>query len=319
MIAGAFILAEDGGRAPLAQASTESALLAQIASRDTTGDGLPDWEKPLYGIPLNATTTDYFNLGMTDGAAVAKGLIVPIATADLPSTSSPVATGINAPAGAPDGTLTNAFAENFFTLYLSAKEQSGGADLTEDQVSALADQALSQLSDSISPAPDFKSAADLKIGVSGPDALKAFAANAEAVMATQGAQLPKSELLYLQDEVSGDTSAQGHIQTLAAAYKNIATGLAALPVPPELASADLALINSMARIGAASGDFARVDTDPVATMLALEQYPQTVLDMGQAFQGIAQVYASENVVLTKGTPGASFVNVMSSIASSSTP
>ena len=88
LVVGAYVLAR-GIELPLtAQASTETALLQAIATRDSTGDGLPDWQKALYGIPLNSTTTDYFNLGMTDGEAVARGLIVPKAIADIQVTTS---------------------------------------------------------------------------------------------------------------------------------------------------------------------------------------------------------------------------------------
>ncbi len=88
LIGGSFLLAHSVESPQVAQASTETALLQAIATKDSSGDGLPDWEKSLYGIPLNASTTDYFNLGMTDGEAVAKGLIVPKAVADIPTTAS---------------------------------------------------------------------------------------------------------------------------------------------------------------------------------------------------------------------------------------
>jgi len=88
LIVGAYVLARGAVSPSIAEASTETALLQAIATRDSTGDGLPDWEKSLYGIPINATTTDYFHLGMTDGEAVAKGLVVPKAIADVGTASS---------------------------------------------------------------------------------------------------------------------------------------------------------------------------------------------------------------------------------------
>ena len=59
-IGGSYFLATGSGAPQVAEASTETALLEQIATKDSTGDGLPDWQKALYGIPTDATTTDYF-------------------------------------------------------------------------------------------------------------------------------------------------------------------------------------------------------------------------------------------------------------------
>ncbi|HVM59170.1 MAG TPA: hypothetical protein VMT80_02485, partial [Candidatus Paceibacterota bacterium] len=41
LVAGAYLLARGVEHPQVAQASTESALLAQIAAKDTDGDGLP--------------------------------------------------------------------------------------------------------------------------------------------------------------------------------------------------------------------------------------------------------------------------------------
>lgn len=320
LVAGAYLLARGVPAPPSAEASTETALLAALATRDSSGDGLPDWEKALYGIPLDATTTDYFRLGMTDGEAVARGLIVPKAIADVPTaaaTGTPVALpGVPAPAGS--GTLTDTFAKNFFTLYLAAKQANGGAALSRAQLSAVADNALNGLASSVMPAPDFKSAADLAVSGTGAAALESYAALAENVMRAQGANLPKSELEYLQDAVNGDAGAVGNIEKLAKAYRDTAAGIAALPAPAELSAPVLALVNAMARIGEAASDFAREEADPVAAMLALKQYPGAVRALANAFQEIHNAYASEDAAPPEGAAGYFFVNVATGIYATST-
>ncbi len=181
LIVGAYALAHNVESPPLAQASEETALLQAIATKDSNGDGLPDWEKVLYGIPVTSTTTDYFHLGMTDGEAVAKGLIVPKAIADITvATSSPVGAAVDhsLPPAPADGTLTAAFAKNFFTLYLAARQNNGGADLSEADMQNIANETLNSLSSAITPTPDFKSVRDLTVSGSGSDALKAFAVSA---------------------------------------------------------------------------------------------------------------------------------------------
>ena len=205
LIVGAYALARSVESPPVAQASEETALLQAIATKDSTGDGLPDWEKSLYGIPTDATTTDYFNLGMTDGEAVAKGLIVPKAIADISVASSSDSSDIVDPSLPPapaDDTLTATFSKNFITLYLEAVQANGGDDnLSDDEIQNVANETMQSLTSSVTAAPDYKSASDLTVSGSGTDALKAFAVSAEAVLAANTDDATTSEINYLS--VSG--------------------------------------------------------------------------------------------------------------------
>ncbi|MHB1769606.1 MAG: hypothetical protein ACYCPH_00795, partial [Minisyncoccota bacterium] len=227
-IGGAYMFAQGVESPSVAQASTETALLQAIATRDSNGDGLPDWEKALYGIPVNATTTDYFHLGMTDGEAVAKGLIVPTAIANVPvATSSPSFSDGSLPPPPATGTVTAAFTKDFLALYLSAKQASGGAPLSQADTMNIAQEALSQLSQMVTVAPDFKSIQDLTVSGSGSNALKTFAASAEAIFLKNTSDATTSEINYLQYAVEGnDATALTHIASIAKAYRDTAVGLA---------------------------------------------------------------------------------------------
>ncbi len=317
-IVGAYVFAQGVGAPPVAQASTETALLQAIATKDSNGDGLPDWEKALYGIPVNATTTDYFHLGMTDGEAVARGLIVPTAIANIPvATSSPSASGGSLPPPPEAGTITAAFTKNFLTLYLSAKQANGGAPLSQADTMTIAQEALNQLAQMVTAAPDFKSARDLTVSGSGPDALRTFAAAAEAIFLKNTSNATTTEINYLKYAVEGnDATALTHIASISKAYRDAAAGLAALPVPKELSTADLMLINALARMSQITSDFARATTDPLAAILALKQYPQAVLALNTAFTYIGTTYKDAGITLPTGTPGASFVNLVADIAAS---
>ncbi|MFA5997830.1 MAG: hypothetical protein WC814_00310 [Candidatus Paceibacterota bacterium] len=315
LIVGSFMLARGIESPRSAQASAETALLQAIASKDTDGDGLPDWEEALYG--TSSSTADTFKLGMTDGEAVARGLIVPKAISDIAvKTSAPAdadADGLPPPAA--EGTLTAAFAQHFFTLYLAAKEANGGANLSESGMASIANEALSSLSSAITAAPDFKAAKDLKVSGSGPEALKAFAAAAEAVLRKNTTSATKNEVLYLEDAVQkNDARALSYIAGIAKGYRESAVGLSMLAVPQELVADDLALINAMVRISEIITDFARVNDDPLAAMLALGQYPAAVQSLGEAFIRVGAQYRDAGISLSAGTPGAAFVNLISDLA-----
>lgn len=299
-----------------AQASEEAALLQAIATRDSDADGLPDWEEALYG--TDPKVSDSRHLGMTDGEAVAKGIIIPKAIADISvTTSSSDKSAIVDPSLPPapaDGTLTAVFAKNFFTHYIVAKQNNGGTDLSPSGVQKVADETLNSLAQSITAAPDFKSATDIKVSGTGPEALLAFAIAAEAALKKNATDATMSDLQYLQAYVeNNDASALGHLSSLAKAYRNSAAGLAQLSVPIELASVDLAIVNSVMRLSEIYNDFSRIDTDPLAAVYALQQYPQTELNAEHAFTTLANIYAAAGIVLPNGTPGASFVNIMANI------
>ncbi|MEK7553963.1 MAG: hypothetical protein AAB517_01200 [Patescibacteria group bacterium] len=316
LIAGAYLLARNIGSPPFAEASAETALLQAIAARDSDADGLPDWEESLYG--TDSHITDTFSLGMTDGEAVARGLVVPKAIADIPTaTSSPMSLNEDGLPSAPKGgTLTAAFAESFFTIFTAKKAENGGGDLTESQMSEVASEALASLASVAVPASDYKSAKDINTIESTQESLLEFATKAEAVFLKNTGNASKSEILYLQDAIEkNDESAFSHIAEIAKMYRDTAVGLSVLPVPRELAGDTLSLINAMMRVSGIASDFAKANTDPLATMLALQQYPKAVLALGNAFINIGKIYKTAGVSLPAGAPGASFVNLIENIAS----
>ncbi len=315
LVIGAYVFARGIESPRVAQASTETALLQAIATKDSDNDGLPDWEESLYG--TDPHVADTFHLGMTDGEAVARGLIVPKAIADIQTaSSSPMSLDANGLPPAPaDGTLTAAFAQDFFTLYLAAKQNAGSSDLSDTDLQNIADQAISQLASSIKPAADFRSASELTVSGSGADALKAFAASAEAVLLKNTSDATSTDIEYLKAALeNNDATALPHIASIAKMYRGSAAGLAVLPVPRELAAADLALINTLMRLSEVDTDFTRADSDPLAAILAIQQYAQVAQALSDAFTGIGKVYATAGIRLPKGAPGASVVNMIANVA-----
>lgn len=313
VIVGAYILARGVEDPPVAQASSELEILHTLAGRDADEDGLPDWEEALYG--ADPSNPDTFDLGITDGQAVAQGLVVPRAIADAPpaATSSPASSIPLDPSLPPppaDGTLTSVFAENFFSLYSAAKEANGGGVLSQEDIANIASDALAGLASSVAPAPDFKVMDDLTISGSGVDALTTFAAEAETVLARNAVYAKESEITYFKHALEGrDLSAYERMSSIASGYRVAAAGLAALTVPEELAQAHLELVNAFMHLSQTISDMTRAEIDPLTAMLALQQYPSYVTALANAFADVYQVYVANDAIPTKGTPGALFVSV----------
>jgi len=316
LVSGAYFFTRVVIAPQVAQASAETALLKAIATKDSDADGLPDWQEALYG--TDAHVADSFHLGMTDGEAVAKGLIVPKAITDT-STLQPSSNGSDIvdpslPPAPADGTLTAQFAQNFFNLFMAAREANGGADLSEAQMNDVAQQSIQMITSTIKAAPDYKTLNDLTITGSGVDAMKVFAVSAEAVLLKNTNDATTTDINYFKSGlIDGNASAYGHILSIAKGYRGSAAGLSVLPVPRELAQADLLLINTMMRLSQIDVDFTKADSDPLVAILALQQYQTVVTALGKAFVDIGSIYAATNASLPAGSPGAAFINMIANI------
>lgn len=312
-IIGAYALARGVGQPSHASASAETELLASVAAKDTDADGLRDWEEALYG--TDPRVADTRKLGMSDGQAVAKGLIVPIAPLAL-STGSSTALALDPSMPVPaEGTLTRAVAANLYKVYLESLAKTPDGTLTTAQIQAMTDSVVDNLNASIAPAADFKTRADITVSGSGPEAMKAYAAAAEAVMHANKSSAKKTDFEYLSSALQdGDQEALQHLASIAKMFKSAAVGLAVLPVPVELAAAHLELVNSFARLGAINEDFTRTDTDPVAALMALKQYPAAAQQFVTAFASVTNVFVAHGVTLAPGEPGAGLVNLVPTAA-----
>lgn len=316
LVGGVYLFVRDAGAPMMAEASTETELLRAIASKDDDADGLPNWSEGLYGTDPDAADT--FHLGVTDGEAVAKGLIVPKAVTDIPVTTyAPDESAIVDPSLPPApaaGTLTATFAQNFFTLFMAAREANGGADLTESQMNDVANQSIQMLTSSIKPAAEYKTMSDLNIVGSGASAMLAFAVSAEAVLLKNTNDATMTDINYLKSAVmDGNKSAYEHIVSIAKSYRGSAAGLAALPIPKELASDALLLINTLMRMSQIDIDFTKAETDPLIAILAIQQYQTVATALGKAFIHFGTVYADAGISLPSGAPGALFVNMVADI------
>ena len=299
---------------PRAQAGTTDDLLKAIAVKDTDGDGLPDWEEALYG--TNPNKVDTFGYGMTDAQAVAKGLIVPKAptpSATATSTTSGAAASstpadAHVPGTVPaSGSLTEQFAQNFFTQYLAAHQN--GTPLTTDEMTTFVTSAVQQLQAS-QPQQDAFVLSEVKVSGSGQAAMRAYAVAAEQAFVANTVQTQKSELLYLNDAISNnDASALDNVSKIANAYTKIANALMQIPVPQELAADHLAVANAVAQMGSVTNEFAAINRDPILTSIGLANYGGDVTALSNAFTNLAQAFTNAGIILKPGDPGYSIVSV----------
>ncbi len=246
---------------------------------------------------------------MTDREAVSKGLIVPTAPTVSPRTPTAIpGSSLVAPA---EGTITRAIAESFMTEYGEAIAKTDDGILTEAEQKAIVDKVLKELDSSVVPTPDFKQKSDLRVQGSGPEAMRAFAAAAEKVYLTQAMGSLDTELIIFQKYLeTNDQTALKQIAEIARLYHMGAVGLSVLPVPRELADIHLKMVNALMRMSESTRDLTLTDSDPVATMIALKQYPEAVKQLGEAFAEVNQIYTRAGIVLGFEEPGVGYVRLI---------
>ncbi len=314
MIVGAYMLGTGALKPLQADAISPTMLLKSIATKDSDHDGLPNWEEALYG--TNPYKADTFGLGMTDGEAVAKGLIVPKAF-KLPSTVSATTT---TPYGiAPkSGTLTDLFSKNVLASYLTQKALNHGAKLSKQQLDNIVQQALNQINVQVAKQPPYRTLSQIKVSGSGVLAMKAYAATVQKIFLKYTVKQDRGELIYMQEALQDPKTASvplTYIRAISKVYKNAATSLAQMTVPTEVAQAHLELINTYARMADILEGLSKVNSDPIVAIIALSEYGKGVLSLTKAFADMSTVFQSANVILTPSDPGYPFINVANRITS----
>lgn len=273
-------------------------LLVSYASKDSDGDGLPDWQESLYGTdPNNAHSV---NPSVSDADAVAQGLVQPkFATATTTAIDANIIPG----ATAGPTTLTDQFAKKLFGQYLKNR---GGTQPTPTEIATFVEQGVAELKSS-QVRKDAFNQGQVKVSGAGPDALLVYAADGERALSATKIDVSKTALEFFSDAVSkNDPSALRKLRGYGTGYAEIARSLMKTSVPKEMAASHLALANSLMLMSSSILDLAEINNDPLRAMLGLAQYQDDSVVLGQALKDMHTIFASEHVVPGLGTTGSAF-------------
>lgn len=297
-------------RPSIADAATAETLLKAYATKDSDTDGLPDWQETLYGTdPANAES---FKAGITDGEAVAQGLIKPQFESDQPSQEVTVP-GV----AAGSGTLTDAFARTFFESYVS--RYGNTTQISEAELQAFTNEMVLTLAEQ-SESKNTYSLKNVTVSGSGPAALRTYIAAIEEAFATHTIPTEKDELSYMTDAIEkSDSSALSQVAKIGAAYTAIATACGKVSVPTEAKQAHVAVVRALFAVGEATTNMSTVNRDPIRALVGLAQYPKAAKELALAFAQFGTVFTSQGVTLTEGEAGYSIYRTASQARSVVTP
>ena len=305
LIAGSIFISSNGlaiFTTNTANAASTQALLQAYATKDSDGDGLPDWEEALYGLdPHNAHS---FSPNMTDGQAVAEGLVKPKFITETASNTASISddtSTLDGPTAAP-GSLTEQFSQSLLSQYM-AQSSANGAPISDDDIATFAQTAMQNFAQA-NAHHDAYALGQVQVGGTGPAAMTAYAAEAESVIAANNSHESESEADYFADAIEqNDPTALAKVATIGKDYSNLAPALMKIQVPSEAEYAHLEIANAAARLGDDITDLSMMNSDPLRAYLGLAQYQIDTGSFAKAFADMGNVYSSEQVSVPNGTPG----------------
>jgi hypothetical protein len=277
-------------------------LLVSYAAKDSDNDGLPDWEEALYGTDPNNPHS--VNQTATDGEAVAQGLVAPkFANATTTTVSAKDVPGVDAK----PQTITEEFSRTLFADYISKR---GAKPPTPAEIEQFVVAAVGQLRAAHQVANAFNQG-QVHVEGTGPDALRTYAVDAQTAFLAHPAPAGSD---MLDDLVAGtqhsDAAALKRLGQDGVAYAAIARDLMKISVPKEAATAHLALANSLMLLSGTLTDLSVLESDPVRSMIGIENYGDQADAFTQSLVTLYGVYAAEQVEIFKGEPGSHFFGTL---------
>lgn len=236
---------------------------------DSDGDGLPDWQETLTG-------TDIYNAD-SDGDGVPDTVSDASDTFLLSDNTSPTTT---------DATLAGTIGSRLFDEYTLLKKR--GA-YTPTQASELGER----LSKNIRPdiAVTFYAVDDLT--VFDTTSKKTVEEHREALKVAVAPFFNLSEpefAIYGQFMESGDSILLQKLTDHAEVYREVAEGVREVPVPKDLTSVHLEIVNSLLLFASVLDAMVHEADDPLASLALLGTYSQSELYIQAAFSALANEY-----------------------------
>lgn len=273
VVTGAFVFAERKNEeaAVLYTADTNTTLVANASSdgyKDTDGDGLKDWEETLWGTNPNIPDAEKINKSATSTPKKKEKL-----------------------------TSTDVLARSFFAEYMNLKEVGLVTDKASQENVA---KNLLQNTDFVQePTPYTQN----NIRISNTITLREYGNNVGTIFKTNLVE-GRNEMVIFKDALdSGSKEKLNELQPILAGYKNIRTGLLNTPVPPQAATAHVALINSLSKIIFINELILKTFSDPVLGVQGTAMYQETFAELQQSFASMRDVFARAGVEFNSSEPG----------------
>ena len=206
-------------------------------------------------------------------------------------------------AGAQSDTVTGTVSRTLFVNLSNVGAQGLGSDIpTQDQLIASALAELDKTGGST-----IYTTANLSIIADSPDSLRAYG---NAVMQVLGSQ-PQASVneTFLALGYAAEQDDRTYFQRLIpieGAYRALAQGFLATPVPRTLAPLHLTIINNFEKIADTYPDMRATPTDPLRGLAGLHSYQSLTDETGRVFTTIAEQFQNNAILFTEDEAGSAW-------------
>lgn len=271
-----------------ARATNSDDLLKTLASKDSDGDGLLDWQESLYGTdPQNPYSVQE---GLLDSDALAQGLISPTASE---AAATPI-TEEDASDGVAPGSLTAQFTQTFFSN-LGGDIQKGL--LSEESKDAAIDDLVEIIKTNSSQLLQSRytiSTISVQPGVS----IDEYVDSVEYVLFRPDEKGEDNILSLVTAAVENDSlEARKRLGDLVSFYASVAKDLSQIPTPSNLADAHLKLVQSIDIATMAISSVSNMNADPLIALASISAFNSGPKMTVEALNEIMNVF-----VRVRGTP-----------------
>jgi hypothetical protein len=284
----------------VASAESTDELLKAYATKDTDGDGLPDWEEALYGTDPNKAISNQF--GIPDGQAVKEGKLSPkTLKSQLPSDNSSVSPASLPGVDPASGSVTEQFSQEFLQAYTAAS--SDGHTLSTADEQALISKLLTNIQAKSSKLFE-SSYTKISLHTSATITNLQYADAVEHIIKKDDLPKEASDPVAIMNEliVNNNESARPKIMAISQAYASLSKDLLATPVPLALTDSHLELIQAFDSLSKITGAVSVYEKDPVGVLSALGAFQPSAGQVQKGFQDIGTILLQGGEP-AQGTPG----------------
>lgn len=271
-----FVTADDNNPNDISNLVANKILRQYQDPKDTDSDGRKDWEEMVQGTNPNGSDT-------IDTASSTKE------KAFKPKT------------------LTEKFSVEFFDAFIRARKNNNSLSPQEEQ--ALVVQTARKFASENTNKLFTRS--DIEITSDGGGALYTYANAVGTIVKDNNPNKPlENEAVILKRAVDADDPALlSDLSIISSAYKNIVADMLKLPVPDEVASKHLNLLNTFAAIADDVSGMEQVFTDPMLSYIKVKRYQDDVDGLAGAIEGMRKVLEEKKLVFDKNDAGSLFFSL----------
>ena len=284
---------------------TDQKLIDSVATKDTDGDGLKDWEEALWQTTPNNPDTDAD--GTNDGEEIAQNRD-PLKKG--PNDQLTLETASTTPKTASPLTTSAQFSRELFTRYVTLKQNGGGdpADFENysDLVQTYIDKEATVMAAKTYAAADFKVIANET-----PDDIRRYGNEFGALFIADEIPDMENELVVLQRATENNNPLElTKLDANIAAYKKILNGLLKISVPKTFLPDHLTLTNAIATVLVGIEAMKLTFSDPIKAAAGLKNYPDAAGNLLPLLQSIGSGLEASGVSFAQTETGYRFINLI---------